>query len=97
MNGCKLIDSASYHKDLSIHTVLGIKDEQRYLNASFKGYVMLISRARFKESKAEPMLFATLKNDNFYLLNQNQSAHPDSKIKSILHWIKGISFRMSSK
>ncbi|MEZ4922669.1 MAG: hypothetical protein R2780_05800 [Crocinitomicaceae bacterium] len=96
LSGYKLVDSSVYQNDFSIQTILGIKNEQRYLNASFKGYMLLIPRGT-NIGGAEPMLFASLKNENFYLLNKERSLSPESKFKSILSWIKGISFKMFSK
>lgn len=96
LGGYKMVNSSLYHKDFSIQTILGIKNEQRHLNGSFKGYMILITRGTHSD-QIEPMLFASLKNENFYLLNKDRSLNPESKIKLLLNWIKGISFKMFSK
>ena len=98
VNGHRLIDSADYEKDFSISTILAIKNEQRYLNATFKGYVILLPRNRAFRKTEEPLLFASLRNNNFYLLNKNQKHPQKSFFKSIRNWIKSaISFKTSSK
>jgi hypothetical protein len=98
IGGLKISDSADYKFDFSIKTILGIKNEQRYLNATFKGYVVLIPRNSMFNKSAEPMLFASLKNNNFYLLNMEQSQKVPSKFKSFINWIKkGISFKTYTK
>ena len=68
-SGRKLTDSARVEQDLSLNTILNIKNEQRYLNATFRSYVVLMPRVQLFGKKREPMLFATLKNDNYYWLN----------------------------
>ena len=96
--GLKVIDSVDYQNDFSISTILGIKNEQRYLNATFRGYTVLVPRSSLFDKQTEPMLFASLKNDNFYLLNMEQSERTPSKFKSFINWIqKGISFKTFSK
>ena len=95
-SGKKLVDSAEVKHDFPMSTVLFIKNEQRYLNATFRNFQALVSRSRFFGAHKEPMLFARLKNNNFYLLN------PESTLKksenSIWSWIKNaISFKTSSK
>lgn len=98
VNGQKLLDSADYSNDFSIQTILGIKNEQRYLNATFKGYLVLLPRNKAFKKTEEPLLFATLRNDNFYLLNQNAIQGNSSLFKSIRNWIKSvISSKTSSK
>jgi hypothetical protein len=93
-----LVDSSKYKKDFSIATILEIKNEERYLNAQFKSFFILLPREGLIKSKGEPMLFASLKNNNFYLLNQKMSKKDISKIKQFINWIqKKISFRTSSK
>ena len=46
--------------------ILSIKNEQRYLNAQFHGYFILVPRSSFFKKAEEPMLFASLKNNNYY-------------------------------
>lgn len=99
--GGKFIDSAKYDNEFSVQTILGIKNEEKYLNAKFQDYHVLISRSGLLSAKQEPMLFARLKNNNFYLLNQN-ALNEKSGIKAFFqrtaNWIKKtISFRTSSK
>lgn len=98
ISGCKLLDSADYGKDFSIKTILNIKEEERYLTAKFRGYFILLPRTKLFKSASEPLLFASLKNDNFYLLNQETSEQRISKFKKISNWIqKKISSKTSSK
>lgn len=98
LSGSKFMDSADYGKDFSIQTVLGIKGEQRYLSAHFHGYFIIQPRNNWFQKSGEPMLFATLKNNNFYLLNQEQVEKSDGKFKLALKWIqKRISSKTSSK
>ena len=98
LSGTKVLDSADYGKDFSIQTVLSIKNEQRYLNAQFHGYFILAPRSSFFKKAEEPMLFASLKNNNYYWLNQNAVQAKSSKVKSFFRWTKEkISFMTSSK
>lgn len=98
ITGSKLMDSSKHEPDFSISTILGIKEEQRYLNATFKGFVVLKPRNKFFVKQVEPMLFASLKNNNFYLLNKDQSTPAPSKFKNSWNWIlRKISFKTSSK
>lgn len=95
----KLIDSAKYQQDFSIQTILAIKNEERYLNACFKSYFVLVPRRSFFKRNEEPMLLASLKNNNFYLLNDFRSqTEKRFFLKRIGDWIKKtISFRTSFK
>jgi hypothetical protein len=98
LTGSKLIDSGDFGKDFSIQTVLNIKNEQRYLNAQFHGYFILLPRSSSFKKADEPMLFASLKNNNYYLLNYNEIQTKENKVKSFLKWLKAkISFMTSSK
>jgi len=69
----RFVDSSEYQKDYTVKTVLAIKNEQRYLNATFKNYQILLPRKSFFKRTGEPLLFASLKNNNFYLLNDFDS------------------------
>lgn len=93
-----LRDSAQYKGNFSIETVINIKNEQRYLSACFSDYVIL--QPRFGK-KSEPLLFASLKNGYFYLLNADElpPANPVfHAFKNGLTWIrKKISFKTSTK
>lgn len=94
----KFIDSAKYEKDFPIQTILDIKNEERYLNAKFKDFFVLVPRQRLFSKAEEPMLFATLRNNNFYLLNESSPQVKPSFFKRLGDWIqKKISFRTSSK
>lgn len=98
ISACKFIDSANYEKTFSISTILNIKAEQRYLSASFKGYYILFPRSSFFKKSQEPLLFASLKNDNFYLVNADQVQEKKSLFKQVFNWIpKKIFSKMSSK
>ena len=98
ISGCRFIDSASFEKTFSISTILNIKAEQRYLNATFKGYYILMPRSSFFTKSQEPLLFASLKNENFYLLNADQIQEKKSRVKTALNWIqKKIFSKTSSK
>lgn len=98
LTGTKLVDSSNYNKDFSINTILGIKNEQRYLNANFKSYVILLPRTSLFRSEKEPMLFATLKNSNYYWLNPEQSKPQQKRLKKFKNWIKRkISLKTFSK
>lgn len=98
LSGSIFEDSAEYGKEFSISTILGIKNEQRYLSANFHGFYILKPRNRWFQKPSEPLLFASLKNDNFYCLNQPvKSAEPSSK-SGFKGWLKNlISFKMFSK
>lgn len=97
----KFVDSSEYQKDYSVKTILAIKNEQRYLNATFKNFQILLPRKSFFNKSEEPMLFASLKNNNFYLLNDFRSETnevEESFLKKTSRWIKKrISFGTSSK
>lgn len=86
----KLVDSCQHTEDFSIQTILSIKNEQRYLNASFRGYKILVPRTKLLRKPSEPLLFATLKNDNYYLLNKEQSQFKPSLSRRIIHWFNGL-------
>lgn len=82
--------SANYTGEFSIQTILSIKAEQRYLSAQFKGYTILRSRFQLGNHRAEPYLFATLKNGHSYLLNADKvvTTHPVIFIfKSSFNWL----------
>jgi predicted AlkP superfamily pyrophosphatase or phosphodiesterase len=98
LTGAKFMDSADFGKDFSIQTILNIKSEQRYLNANFHGFYVLQPRSKWFTKPGEPMLLASLKNNNYYWLNQSQVVKADNKFKSALKWIqKRISSKTSSK
>ncbi|MEO9534100.1 MAG: hypothetical protein ABJG68_03815 [Crocinitomicaceae bacterium] len=98
LTASKFMDSADFGKDFSIQTILSIKNEQRYLNAQFHGYFILVPRSSFFKKAGEPMLFASLKNNNYYWLNHNIVEAKPSKVKMFFKWIKEkISFKTSSK
>jgi hypothetical protein len=98
LSGCKLTDSAHQIEEFSLSTIISIKNEQRYLTASFRSFLVLIPRNRFVRKPSEPLLFASLKNNNFYLLNREQSQFSPSRFKTFFNWIKkGISFKTFSK
>jgi hypothetical protein len=97
ISGQRIMDSADYGQDFSISTILSIKNEQRYLNATFRGFMVMVPRKKWLRKTNEPLLFASLRNNNFYLLNQ-QADHKESTFNTVLNWIKkGISFKTSSK
>ncbi|MEX1001522.1 MAG: hypothetical protein WDZ35_05355 [Crocinitomicaceae bacterium] len=97
-SGKKLVDSAKVNTEFSIETILSIKNEQRHVSAIFRNFVVLQPRfACFNRSK-EPMLFASLRNDNYYLLNPEMSQNNRSLLTSFKNWIKNkISFKTSSR
>ncbi|MBD3636062.1 MAG: hypothetical protein HUJ25_01875 [Crocinitomicaceae bacterium] len=98
LSGTKIVDSCNHNKDFSIATIIGIKNEQRYLNASFRNFVILSPRHRFLENSNEPMLLAKLKNNNYYLLNAQQSGNDLTIVKKVSNWItKKIFFKTSLK
>ncbi len=98
LSGAKFMDSADYGKDFSIQTILGIKVEQRYLNANFHGYYVIKPRNKWFKKAGEPMLLASLKNNNFYWLNHDQVEKSEGKLKVAFKWIqKKISSKTSSK
>jgi len=98
LSGSVFEDSAEYGKDFSISTILGIKNEQRYLNANFHGFYILKPRNRWFEKAEEPLLFASLKNDNYYCLNQPSKSVSSSSKRGFKGWLKNlISFKTSSK
>lgn len=59
------------HFKVPIETILRIKNEQRYLNASFKGYKLLVKRKFFFGPVKEYYLLAKLSNDMYYLVNKD--------------------------
>ncbi|UKN03554.1 hypothetical protein K6119_08505 [Paracrocinitomix mangrovi] len=94
----KLVDSSNYNQDFSIQTILSIKSEQTYLNANFRGFMILLPRHKWLAKETEPMLFAKLKNDNFYWVNADQSKSQPNSLHKFWNWIqKKISFKTSSK
>ena len=56
---------------LDIDTILFIKNEQRYLNAEFKNFKLLVKRKWFFGQVKNVYLFATLNNQMFYLLSKD--------------------------
>jgi hypothetical protein len=86
-SGCKLVDSSCHNEDFSINTVISIKNEQRYLNATFRSFVVLIPRSKLLRTPSEPLLFASLKNENFYLVNKEQSQFSPTGFKTLSNWI----------
>lgn len=96
----KFSDSAEYAGTFSSETILGIKNEQRYLSACFSDYMVLKSRFGSKK-KSEPYLLASLKNGYFYLLNAEElpASNPiNHAVKNALTWIsKKIFFKTSTK
>jgi len=85
----KFVDSANYKKEFSIMTILGIKDEQRYLHAEFRDYCVLLPGRTVLSKKEEPMLFASLRNNNYYLLNSAASlSNKPSFFKRLFSWMR---------
>lgn len=98
LTGTKLVDSSHYNKDFSINTILQIKSEQKYVSAIFRSYVVLLPRTSLFSSDREPMLFATLKNNNYYWLNPDQSKPKEKGFKKFRNWFKKMtSSKTSSK
>ena len=98
----KLLDSFKFQEDYSVRTILDIKNEQRRLNTEFKGFYTLIWGNKFRKQKQEPLLFAMVGENIFYLLNdylvEENKVKPKFKLKNIFHWIKkGISTKTFSK
>lgn len=93
----KLVDSYKYQGDYSVRTILEIKNEQRRLNTELKGFHTLLPSSSFLKLKSEPLLFAEVGPNIYYLLNNNlmdNNRKPKFKIQNIFHWIKK---RISSK
>lgn len=86
--GCKFVDSSNHNEDFSMNTIIGIKEEQKYLSANFRSFMILHPRSKFFGGSNEPMLFATLRNNNFYLVNLEQATAKPSKFNTISNWIK---------
>lgn len=97
----KFVDSTEYKKDYAVKTILAIKSEERYLNAKFKDYYVLLPRTSLFKKTTEPLLFASLKNNNFYLLNDFRAdvSKADTTVLSRFGtWMrKKISFKTFSK
>lgn len=97
----KLVDSCKYQQDYGIQTILEIKSEQRRLETDFKGFYTLLPAFKFFKLRHEPLLFAEVGTNIFYLLNHHvldHSVKPRFKFQTIFHWIKkGISSKTSSK
>lgn len=101
MGRYKLVDSVKYQSDYPVKTILAIKNEQRRLGVEFKGFYALLPRNKFMNKKEEPLLFAALGENIFYLLNdyllEEQKAQT-FKPKNFFNWIrKKISFATSSR
>lgn len=94
----KLIDSAKYTGDFSIQTILRIKNEERYLNAKFQDFHVLVPKRRLLKSRGESLLFARLKNNNFYLVNDlaHTSTNLDSIFNRISRWVNTRIFSKTS-
>lgn len=87
----KLVDSVKYQEDYSIRTILEVKSEQRRLGIEFKGYYSLLKGGAFRSSKAEPLLFAKVGENIFYLLNDHlleENRRQGLKFKNLFNWIK---------
>lgn len=98
---CKIIDSSRHQKEFSVETILSIKKEQRKLKVTFKGLYILVSRNALSNSKDEPLLFAAIDKNIFYLLNSHILNGPPSNLsfaKNIKNWIQKRTFlKMFSK
>lgn len=98
-NRGKLLDASLIHIDYSVNTILGIKEEQKRLGVEFKNFVALVTPEKRKNKETEPLLFASLENDVFYLLNPSvleQYQPKKHSLKSILNWIKNRIFSETS-
>lgn len=98
-NRGKLTDASVYHYDYSVNTILGIKEEQKRLEVEFKNFMALITPSKRKANNQEPLLFAHLERDVYYLLNPEilEEYQPKAhSFKSILNWIKNRIFTKTS-
>lgn len=94
---CKLVDSVKFQDDYSIRTILEIKSEQRRLETKFRGFFVLMPGNKFYAMDSEPLLFAQVGPNVYYLLNDyllEEDRAPRFKFKNIFSWIKK---RISSK
>ncbi|MFT5819022.1 MAG: hypothetical protein ACI8ZM_000244 [Crocinitomix sp.] len=93
----KLVDSVKFQEDYSIRTILEVKNEQRRLETEFKGFFVLMPGNKFYAIDSEPLLFAQVGPNVYYLLNDyllDEDRAPRFKFKNIFSWIKK---RISSK
>lgn len=97
----KLVDSCKYREDYSIQTILEIKNEQRRLETDFKGFYTLLPAFKVFKLRREPLLFAEVGTNIFYLVNHHvldHSVKSGFKFQTIFRWIKKrISSKTSSK
>ena len=94
-----LMDASLIHFDYSIQTILAIKEEQHRLKTEFKNYYSLNTQSGRKGEEVEPLLFAQLRGDVYYLLNPEALDVHKSRslsLKSILNWIKNRIFSKTS-
>ena len=97
----KFVDSSRYQAHYDVSTILAIKNEQRRLGIEFRGIYALIKKTRFGKIENEPVLFAAIGEDVYYLLNERVEASYPSKrprLNSIFQWIQNkIFLKTSSK
>ena len=97
----KFVDSNRYQARYEVATILAIKNEQRRLGTEFKGIYALIKKTRFGKIENEPILFAAIGEDIYYLLNELvETSYPSKRprLNSIFQWIKNkIFIKTSSK
>jgi hypothetical protein len=94
----KFVDSHRFKGDIPTETILKIKNEEKKLNAKFKGLKIIAPKKTLKlgDCDGDPLLFASLNNGQYYLLDQwgndlnklrKYMAWP---IKNVVNWLKFV-------
>ncbi len=94
----KFVDSHRYNNDIPTPTILKIKQEEKQLNAKFKGLKIIAPKQTLKlgDCDGDPLLFASLNNKQYYLLDvwgndlnawRKILAWP---IKNVTNWLKFV-------
>jgi hypothetical protein len=94
-----LMDTTHLSYDFSIQTILDIKEEQHRLAVEFKNFFALSTQYGKKGEEVEPLLFAQLQGDVFYLLNpavMKEHKKRSFSVKSTFNWIKNRIFSRTS-
>lgn len=95
----KFVDSNRYQEHYAVSTILSIKNEQRRLKVEFKGIYALLAKNRMGKVPVEPLLFAAIGEDVYYLLNETLLGEYERKklgFKSFMQWIQNKIFTKTS-
>ncbi len=94
----KFVDAHRYNNDIPKETILKIKNEEKDLNAKFKGLKIIAPKKTLQlgDCDGDPLLFASLANGTYYLLDKwGNDLNAWRKIlawpvKNIENWLKFV-------